>query len=189
MRCAATALLMLLAACAPEEPDRVTNRSEEPTTAPTPIAPGSVEWDKRLQKDELVSRLSRDVRLNPPPGFSAIWIEHEPAYTVFLAFKEPPDKQAILARADPALRPHIVFRTASRTQAEIERDLDRVIGAMRGIPGEWAGGYDVKTGKFVYNVTSPAGVAFAERRLPPDLRGDVTFRLGSVPQPLGSRGR
>lgn len=184
MRCAATALLMLLAACAPEEPERATTRSEEPTRAPPPVAPGSVEWDNRLQKDELASKLSRDLRLNPPAGFSAIWIEQEPAYTVLLAFKEPPDKQAILARADPALRPHIMFRTASRTQADIERDLDRVIEAMRGVPGEWAGGYDVKTGKFVYNVTSPAGIAFAEKRLPPDLRADVTFRLGSVPQPL-----
>lgn len=138
----------------------------------------------RLRAEEATAALARTLRRRPPRGFSDIWIEHEPDYAVVLAFKHPPDRAAILARADPEIRPHIVFRSAARDRAEIERDSDRVIAAMRGAPGQWAGGYDVRTGRFEYTATGPQTVAHAERHLPRDLRADVTFRVGAVPVPL-----
>ena len=137
----------------------------------------------RLRAEEHVSALARALRRDPVHGFSDLWIEHAPAYAVVLAFKHPPDREAILRRAHPDLRPHIVFRSSARSRAEIERDSDRVIAAMRGAPGQWAGGYDVRTGRFVYEATGPATIAYAERHLPADLRDDVTFRVGSVPVP------
>ena len=100
----------------------------------------------------------------------------------------PPTKR-ILRRADPALRDDIVFPSAKRDRAEIERDSDRIIAAMQGTPGAWAGGYDVKSGKFAFDVTGEAGVAYAKRNVPPDLRDDVIIRVGPVPVPLAKDAR
>lgn len=138
----------------------------------------------RLDNEPLVSELSRTLRTDPLPGFSSIWIQHDPSYAVVIAGKATLDQAAVLSRADPILHPHIVFRAAARDQAQIERDSDRIIEAFRPAPGQWAGGYQVETGKFVYDFTSPEGVAFGQANLPPDLKDDVIVRVGSVPVPL-----
>ena len=141
------------------------------------------EAQRRLGNETHVSSLNRWLREAAPPGFSDLWIEHEP-YAIVLAFKRPPDKAALLARAHPAIRSDILFRTAKRDRAEIERAGDRIVAALQRTPGAWSGGYDVKTEKWLFNFASKAGLAFAERALPADLRGDVTLRLGGVPVPL-----
>jgi hypothetical protein len=180
MRFMIPAALLGAAACDHEEPARPP--APEQSAAPAPAAP---EGAHPARNDERVSALSRRLRLDPSAGFSQIWIDHEPRYSVVLAFKGPVEREAILALADPALRPFIEFRPASRTQAEIERDGDRLIAALRGMPGEWAGGYEVETERFVFTVGTPAAQAWAREHVPADLRGGVDFRIGSVPQPLG----
>lgn len=142
------------------------------------------EAQRRLAAQEHVSALARNLRLGRVAGFSEIWIEHEPRYAIVLAFKRPPDEAAILSRAHSSIRGDIVFRSAKRTRAEIERDGDRIVAAFRGAPGTWAGGYDVKTEKFEFDFATQAGLAFAERNVPPDLKDDVIVRIGSVPVPL-----
>ncbi len=142
------------------------------------------EAQRRQRNDEHVSALARSLRLKPTAGFSDLWIEHEP-YAVKIAFKGRPDREAVLARAHPELRRDIVFVSAKRDRAGIERDIDRVNDAFRKLSGQWSGGYDVRTEKFEYKVMTPADRAAAESYLPPDLKGDVTISVGGVPQPLG----
>lgn len=185
---------LLLGGCG-DSPD-----GREPTPAfdgppkATRIAPGAdyaqthgvslAEATARLENQDRTGKLSSRLRRNPMPGFSAIWIEHEPEYAVVLAFTGPVDEKAVLALAEPELRPHIVFRRAKRDQATIERDLDRIIAALRPAPGRWSGGYDVKTEKFLLNVEGPGAKDYADRHIPEDLVDDVVVRLGGVPIPL-----
>jgi hypothetical protein len=162
-----------------------------PGVATRPLVPGGylasrygitpAEASRRLALEPLVSALSQNLHEHPSPGFSAIWIEHEPKYAVVIALKPPADEAAVLARADPALRPHLVFRTADRTAAEIERDSDRLLAALRPLRAGWSGGYDVSRGRFVFTFGSAAVVAEAQRLIPSDLSDDVELEIGSVP--------
>jgi hypothetical protein len=142
------------------------------------------ESQRRLRNETHVGSLAQSLRLRPLPGFSDIWIEHEPLYGVIVAFKGVPPRAEVLNRAHASLRSDIVFRTAKRDHSEIERDQDRIIAVLQPAPGGWAGGYNVKNEKFEFTFASPAGVAFAERRIPADLRSDVVLRVGAIPQPL-----
>ena len=142
------------------------------------------EAQRRLDNETHVSSLNRYLRRGAPPGFSSLWIQHEPSYAVVVAFKGTPDRAALLARAHPAIRRDIVFRPAKRDRFEIERDGDRIVAALQRTPGAWSGGYDVNTQKFGFNFATKEGLAYAERIVPADLRDDVVLRLGGVPVPL-----
>ena len=186
-------LPILLAGCGGEEAVNQAAVANEAASAPEPVARGHLgqaygisqaEADVRLANEERVSALARRLRREPLRGFSTIWIRHEPEYGVIVDFKGAPDVDGVRKRADPALRPFLIFRSVPRSQAEIERDMDRIIAAMRGGPTAWTAAYDVETGKFLFNAPAPATLAYAEKRLPPDLRKDVVLRIGSIPVPL-----
>lgn len=135
----------------------------------------------RLDNQERVSALAEALRRDPLPGFSDLWIEHEPRYAVVVAFKGAAPKAEVLRRADPKLRPFLEFREAKRDKAAIDRDLDRLIAAFRDAPVQWAGGYDVKTGRFGFDFATEAGADWARARVPDDLKADVDVRMGPVP--------
>lgn len=141
------------------------------------------EGQRRQANEQHVSDLGRRLGERRLFGYSSIRIEHEP-YAVVVAFKQAPDRAAILALAHPSLRGDLRFEQARRTAGEIDRDGDRIVAALQGIGPGWAGGYDVFSQKFEYNFRSPQAVREAERRIPPDLRGDVVLKVGSVPMPL-----
>jgi hypothetical protein len=87
------------------------------------------------------------------PGFSDIYIEHEPTWHVVVAFTSPPPpREHIVQLAPPAIRDRIIVRTAKRTQAEINAALDALAPALRATGLNWSGGYDVKTQRFEIKV-------------------------------------
>jgi hypothetical protein len=141
------------------------------------------EGRRRLDNEAHVSDLARSLRLRPIAGYADLWIRHEPSYAVVVDFKGAPPRAAVLERAHQAIRPDIVVRAAKRDRTQIVRDGDRLLARLRGTPGPWTGGYNVRTGRFHYHFVSPAALAHAERRIPTDLRPDVILRIGAVPQP------
>ncbi len=190
----------------PDAPPRPPSRLETPPppppppppsgAAPTPAGGGAVtyyqhqygvsraEAERRVASQEHVGALNEWLHTAGPPGFSSLWLQHEPEYGVFISFKGNPDTAAVLARAHPSLRGDIRFVAAKRTAREIERDGDRVVAALQQIRTPWAGGYDVKTQKFAFNFSSQEAVATARRLVPADMLEDVVLTVGSVPVPL-----
>lgn len=94
-----------------------------------------------------------------------------------VALKRPADEREILERAEPALRPFIIFRDAKLDLAEIRRAEPRVLAALQGAPGSWSCGYDPKIGKFRVEVQTEAASSYARNRLPVDLRDHVAVRV------------
>ena len=194
MKRSALLFLAAVAACDGREAANESAPTNAATPAPEPVARGHLgqaygiseaEAEVRRANEERVSALSMNLRRDDPlPGFSTIWIRHEPDYAVVVDFKGEPDVEAVRARADPALRQFLVFRSVARSQSDIERDMDRIIAAMRGGPKDWTAAYEVETGKFLFNAPAPATLAYADKRLPPDLRKDVILRVASIPVPL-----
>ena len=135
----------------------------------------------RLRDQPSISALAQSLGRDPPPGFAELWVQHDPAYAIVLAFKRAPDKAAVLARADPSIQPFIVFRGATRDGAELHRDLDRIVAVMRGSPPGWVTAHDVRTGKFTITVKGREGLAYAEKNLPADLKANTVIRVGLVP--------
>ncbi|HET7708776.1 MAG TPA: hypothetical protein VFK50_04480 [Sphingomicrobium sp.] len=118
------------------------------------------------------------------PGFSDLYIEHEPTWHVVVAFTAPPpSRQAIVRLAPPAIRDRIVVRTARRTRAEIETALDELASALRATGLNWGGGYDVKTQRFKIKVASELQVEQVRSAIPSALRGDVDVTVGPLPVP------
>ena len=118
------------------------------------------------------------------PGYSDLYIEHEPTWHVVVAFTAPPPpRERIVALAPPAIKNRILVRTATRTRAEIEAALDSLASAMRATGLDWTGGYDVKTQRFEVKVASPAHVERIRSAIPPALRADVDVTVGPLPVP------
>lgn len=118
------------------------------------------------------------------PGFSDIFIEHEPTWHVVVAFTSPlPPRDHIVKLAPSAIRDRIIVRTAKRTRAEIDAALDQLAPALRAAGLPWGGGYDVKTQRFEIKVASPAYVERVRSAVPPALRSDVDVTVGPLPVP------
>lgn len=118
------------------------------------------------------------------PGFSDIYIEHEPTWHVVVAFTDPPPpREAIAKLAPPAIRDRIIVRTAKRTRAEINAALDSLSSALRAAGLTWGGGYDVKTQRFEVMATSQAHVERIRAAIPPDLRDDTDVLVRALPVP------
>jgi hypothetical protein len=118
------------------------------------------------------------------PGFSDIYIEHEPTWHVVVAFTAPPPpRERIIALAPSAIRDRIIVRTAKRAQAEIHAALDALASALRAAGVEWGGGYDVKTQRFEIKVASPAHVERVRAAIPAELHGEVDVIVGALAMP------
>lgn len=118
------------------------------------------------------------------PGYSDLYIEHEPTWHVVVAFTPPlPPRESIVALAPPAIRDRILVRPAKRTQAEINAALDSLASALRATGLQWGGGYDVKTPRFEIKVASQPHVERIRSAIPPTLRPDVDVTVGALPVP------
>ncbi len=117
------------------------------------------------------------------PGFSDLYIEHQPSWHVVVAFTRPPPLEQVKALASPVIRDRITFRTAKRTQAQISADLEAIAEAFRGGGFDFTGGYDVKTQRFDMTVASKADRQRAVGVIPSRLRADVDVKVGPLPVP------
>lgn len=118
------------------------------------------------------------------PGYSELYIEHEPTWHVVVTFTSPPPPREHIAKlAPPAIRDRIIVRTARRTQAEIHAALDELASALRATGLKWGGGYNVKTQRFEIKVASEAHVERMRSAVPPRLRPDVDVIVGPLPVP------
>ena len=142
------------------------------------------EAGRRHDNEALAGELNRSLFENPPRGFSALWIRHEPSYAVVVNVKPPYDRNAFIARAPEALRSDIRFMEVRYTRAEISRIEDRIIAALRNSRFAWSGGYEVQRDVFRYTAAAPDQVARLRAALPADLRDEVIIETGSQPIPL-----
>jgi hypothetical protein len=68
---------------------------------------------RRLNNEQYVGELNTRLHDGVIPGFSALWIQHEPSYAIMVAFTTPPPpRKAVLAVADRSIRNDIVVVTA-----------------------------------------------------------------------------
>lgn len=137
-----------------------------------------------MRSQDHILPLLGELRGRPWPGFSSLRLRHAPSYAIVVAFKGGASeavRAAVLARAHPSIRRDIVFRSARRTAAEIDRDQDRIVAALHGLEGGWSGGYEVEADRYGFTFATEGLVEEARRRVPADLRGDVDLRVGPVP--------
>lgn len=118
------------------------------------------------------------------PGFSDIFIEHEPTWHVVVAFTEPPPpREQIIALAPPAIRDRILVRPAKRTAAQISTAMDDLTAALNRTGIAYTGGYSPKTQRFTIMVASPAHVQRIRAALPVGLQVDSDVVVGALPVP------
>lgn len=117
------------------------------------------------------------------PGFSDLYIEHEPRWHVVVAFTQPPARDKVIALAPRTIRDRIVIRTAARTASQISADLDAITAAVNRLKLDYTGGYDPKTQRFHVMVGAPAMVQHVRDALPDSVRADTDIRVGALPVP------
>lgn len=117
------------------------------------------------------------------PGFSDLYIEHQPRWHVVVNFTHPPRRERVLALAPPVLRDRIVIRAAKRTQAQIEAELEAITVAVNRLGIDYTGGYDPKTQRFYLTVASRQQVEPVRSVLPASVRDDTEITVGALPVP------
>lgn len=118
------------------------------------------------------------------PGFSELYIEHEPTWHVVVSFAEPvPPRGQIAALAPPAIRDRILVRPAKRTAAQIAAANEAIVAALNRTGIEYTGGYSPKTERFTVTVGSPEHVQPMLAAVPSEYRGDTDVVVGLLPVP------
>jgi hypothetical protein len=117
------------------------------------------------------------------PGFSDLYIEHEPRWHVVVAFTRPPPADEVIALAPRTIRDRIVLRTATRTAAQINADLEAIAEAFRAGGFDFTGGYDPKAQRFDMTVATESDRKRALASIPPRIRSDVGVKVGPLPVP------
>lgn len=100
-----------------------------------------------------------------------------------VAFTEPPDPDKVIALAPKTIRDRIVVRTAKRTRAQIEADMEAMTVAVNRLGIDYTGGYDPKTERFNITVGAPAMVERARAVLPDSMSADTDVKVGLLPVP------
>jgi len=117
------------------------------------------------------------------PGFSDLYIEHDPRWHVVVAFTRPPDREEVIALAPKTIRDRIVIRTATRTASQISAELEAITTAVNRLKVEYTGGYDTKAQRFYITVGAPASVERVRTVLPESVRADTDIKVGALPVP------
>ena len=119
------------------------------------------------------------------PGYSDLWIEHQPSYHVVATFTRPPPLSEVQGLAPHQVRDRIEIRAAKRTRREIALMRDDIARRLRdgGLTG-WTSGYNPKTQCFEITVASVAAVTRVRAMLTAEQLIDADVRVGPVPQPL-----
>ena len=162
--------------------------------AKAPAAPGAYlsemygvepkEAARREANATLVGELRSSLFGSPLPGYSDVWIRHEPTYAVVVNAKPPYDADDFLERAPAAIRGDIEFVEVRRDRIEIARDQDRIIAAFRPLGGAWSGGYEVQHDRFRFTVGAAGQLDAFRNAVPADLRDATIVEVGAQPVPL-----
>jgi hypothetical protein len=124
-------------------------------------------------------------KVNQLPGYSGLWIQHQPRYHVVATFTRPPPLGEVQRLAPRQIRDRIEVRTAKRSREEIAGLRDDIAKRLQaGRLMGWSGGYNPKTQCFEISVASPAAVAQVRELLTPEQLVDADIRVGPIPQPL-----
>ncbi|MCB8928224.1 MAG: hypothetical protein H6652_21675 [Ardenticatenaceae bacterium] len=175
-------LIILLAACSPggAEPELV--ETAVPTTEPNPDAAAFAESmgisqeeaNARLALQDSIGELQADLLANESDSFAGLWIEHEPAYKVVVAFAGVDGEEVIrpYLQTYPQLSDVIEIRSVLYTLAELEaaqREAFDIVAHLE--PMSIAGGVDVMENRVFMTVGNPElflqAVADAGYELPP----------------------
>ena len=119
------------------------------------------------------------------PGFSDLWIEHQPRYRVVATFTRPPLLSEVQRLAPREIRDRIETRTAKRTREEIALMRHNIARRLQtsGLTG-WSSGYNPKTQCFEITVATVTTLKRVLAVLSSEQLIDADVRVGSVPQPL-----
>ncbi len=119
------------------------------------------------------------------PGYTALWIQHQPRYHVVATFTRPPPLSEVQRLAPPEIRDRIEVRTAKRSRDEIAILRDAIARRLQsgGLTG-WSSGYNPKTQCFEISVASDAAIAQVRSLLTPEQLLDADLRVGPIPHSL-----
>jgi hypothetical protein len=112
------------------------------------------------------------------PGYSYLWIEHQPRYHVVATFTRPPPLSEVQRLAPAEIRDRIEVRSAKRSRDEIAILRDAIARRLQtgGLTG-WGSGYNPKTQCFEISVASDAAIAQVRSLLTPEQLLDADLRV------------
>ncbi|MAU01830.1 MAG: hypothetical protein CL608_32235 [Anaerolineaceae bacterium] len=175
-------LIVLLAACAPGGAEPELAETAVPAEEANPDAAAYAEdlgvsleeANERLALQDSIGELQAELLANEVDSFAGLWLEHEPAYKVVVAFAGEDGAEVIrpYLQTYPALADIIEIRTAQYTLAELETAQQEAFNIVEQLePMSIAGGVDVKENRVYLTVANPElflqAVADAGLALPP----------------------
>lgn len=136
----------------------------------------------RIDLQTQIITMSEQLNSESDPAYADIYIEHEPVYKIIVAFADKRDRKAFLDQVDPKIRRYVQLKNATKSRADVNRDLDAITASLRDAGVEYFGGFDLPSAKFVLTVANAADVARVQGSLPASLKNDVAISVGPVPK-------
>ena len=167
----------------PEQAPRPTGTSPAVTFLMQEYGISEAEAKERLAVQAELMPLTLRLEEQNDPGFTDTWIEHTPVFKVVIAFADAKDRRSLLESIPPRLRRYAQLRTVPRSRSQRKANQQEIEKAFRAAGFEFGGGFDPITGKYDMVVEDARAISGVRQALPPNLRDDVTIRVGELPRP------
>jgi hypothetical protein len=133
-------------------------------------------YETMLEIDKLIAT----ARAEDPDAFAGVWVEHEPAFKVLVAFAGNDDRAAFASKVSPKLRRHLQLRKMRKSLAGSEEELATLFAALRAGGVDFTAAFEPTSQKYVVTVENDAGSGRLQGLVPSALRDLVQIRKGPV---------
>src|SRR5258705_2498331 len=138
---------------------------------------------ERLAVQSEVMLLSERLNRENDPAYADIWTEHSPVFKVIVAFADTKDRKAFLDSLSPRLRRYVQLKAVPKSRTQVQADLDSVAAALKSGGFAFGGGFDPRTGRYMFAVETQQAATAARALVPPQLRDQVGIAVQQLPKP------
>jgi hypothetical protein len=85
----------------------------------------------RIDLQTEIIAMSEKLNTESDPAYADIYIQHEPVYKIIFSFADKKDRKAFLDQIDPKIRRYVQLKNATKSRADVGRDLDAIAASLR----------------------------------------------------------
>jgi hypothetical protein len=134
----------------------------------------------RYETMQQIEALIAAARAEDPNAFAGVWVEHEPAFKVVVAFAGNDERQGFASKVSPKLQRYLQLRKVRKSLAASEEELATLASALRAGGVDFTAAFEPTSQKYVVTVENDAGGSRLQGLVPPALRDLVQVRKGPV---------
>jgi hypothetical protein len=140
---------------------------------------------RRIGLQDKISDVISQLQSGSDPEFAGVWIQHQPAFRLVIAYTNPSEAKLASLTMDPEVRSLVELRSLPRSRRAMLAEQDRVLAALPRTLSLVSYIEDA-TGRVIVRVASDTVAAQARSLLTAASLSGVPVQVGPVPEPFAA---